>query len=127
MKLVLDTNTLHNREFCNWLLNSNEEKYLPAVAYMEYLYNQISRGNTTSMVDVLLKEMNVLVIPFGMEEAKMVIEKSSINSIKNARDYLVGSTAILMDAKLITTNLENFNWLENVSTPDEVLDINKSK
>lgn len=126
MKLVLDTNVLHNRQFCNWLLNSDEEKYFPAVAYMEYLYNQINRGNTPSMVDVILKEMNVVVIPFGMEEAKMVVEKSSENFIKNARDYVVGSTALLMDAKLITNNLENFNWLEDVYTPDNILlELNK--
>ncbi|MDO8870815.1 MAG: type II toxin-antitoxin system VapC family toxin [Methanobacteriaceae archaeon] len=122
MKLVLDTDVLYNKQFFNWLLNSDEEKYLSAVVYMEYLYNQTNMGNTPSMVDTILNEMNVVVVPIGTEEAKMVIEKSSKDFVKNARDYVVGSTAILLDAHLVTDNLENFKWLENVCTPAQILE-----
>jgi predicted nucleic acid-binding protein len=122
MKLVLDTDVLYNKQFFNWLLDSDEEKYLPVVAYMEYLYNQTNMGNTPSMVDTILNEMNVVVVPIGTEEAKMVIEKSSKDFIKSARDYVVGCTAILMGANLVTDNLENFQWLENVCTPSQILE-----
>lgn len=122
MKLVLDTGVLYNKQFFNWLLNSDEEKYLPVAAYMEYLYNQTNMGNTPSMVDTILNEMNVVVVPFGVEEAKMVIEKSDNDFVKNSRDYVMGSTAILMDAHLVTDDLENFQWLENVCTPAQILE-----
>jgi hypothetical protein len=34
----------------------------------------------------------------------------------------MGSTAILMDAHLVTDDLENFQWLENVCTPAQILE-----
>jgi len=43
MKLALDSNVFNSKRFCKWLLNSGEEKYLPAVAYMEYLYHNLKK------------------------------------------------------------------------------------
>jgi len=123
MKLVLDTNIFNSKNFCNWLLTSSEEKYLPAVAYMEYLYHNLKKGNTESMVNTFLEEMNVIVVPFGIEEASKAAQGAIGNwdFSENARDYAIGSTAVAMDAILVTNNLKHFKWLENVVNPDEIL------
>jgi len=69
MKLALDTNVFNNRKFCDWLLSSSEVKYLPAFAYMEYLYHNLKKGNTESMVNAFLEQMNITIVPFGKNEA----------------------------------------------------------
>ena len=123
MKLVLDTNVFNNKKFCKWLLTSDEEKYLPAIAYLEYLYHNLKKGNTESMTDAFLKQMNITILPFGKEEAT-IATKGSIGKwdfSENARDYTIGATAIKLDAKLVTYNLKDFKWMENVITPDDVM------
>lgn len=123
MKLVLDTNVFNSKDFCNWLLNSPDEKYLPAIAYMEYLYHNLKKGNSESMVDAFLKQMKVTIIPFGKDEAALAA-KASIGNwdfSENARDYTIGATAIKMNAKLVTNNIKHFKWMEDIITPLEML------
>jgi hypothetical protein len=43
MKIVLDINIFNNKKFCEWLLKSPEKKYLPAFAYLEYLYHNLKK------------------------------------------------------------------------------------
>lgn len=123
MKLVLDTNVFNNRKFYDWLLNSEEEKYLPVFAYMEYLYHNLKKGNTESMLDALLEQMNIKIIPFGKDEAVEAacgcIGKWDFS--ENARDYAIGATAIKLNGKLVTYNLKHFKWMKNVTTPDDIL------
>ncbi len=123
MKLVLDSNVLNSKKFCNWLLTDENEKYLPAVSYMEYLYHHLQRGNTESMVEVFLEQMNVSVVPFGKIEVsnatKKYIENSDFSG--NFRDYAIGATALTLDAQLVTNNVENFQWLDEVITLDDVM------
>lgn len=124
MKLVLDTNVFNNKKFCNWLLNNDEEKYLPATAYMEYLYHNLKRGNTESMVNAFLKQMNLTVIPFGKDEASKAakIAIGNWDFSENARDYEIGATAIKLNARLVTYNLKDFNWMDNINTPDQIME-----
>ena len=121
MKLMLDTNVFNSKKFCNWLLSSQKEKYLPAVAYMEYLYHILKKGNTQSMLDAFLEQMHVIVIPFRREEAAEAACLSVDDFSENARDYAIGATAIMLDATLVTNNMKHFKWLKNVATPDEII------
>jgi len=123
MKLVLDTNVFNSKKFCKWLINSSEEKYLPAFAYMEYLYHNLKKGNTESMVDAFLEQMNISVVPFGRDEAVEAAHRSIENwdFSENARDYAIGATAIKLNAKLVTNNIKHFKWMEGVTTPDELI------
>lgn len=123
MKLALDTNIFNSKKFCTWLLNSDKEKYLPAIAYMEYLYHNLKKGNTESMVDAFLEQMDITIVPFGKEEA-VEAARGSIGNwdfSENARDYAIGATAIQLDAKLVTNNIKHYNWMKNVVTVEDVL------
>jgi len=123
VKILIDTNVFNNKRFCNWLLNSEKQKYLPSIAYMEFLYHQIKKGNTESMVNTFLKEMNVKIVPFGKNEAKKAVANALGNwdFSENARDYAIGGTALSLNAKLITNNKKHFKWMKNVITPEEFL------
>ncbi|MBI4813075.1 MAG: PIN domain nuclease [Methanobacterium sp.] len=123
MKLVRDTNVFNSRKFCNWLLETPEEKYLHAVAYMEYLYHNLKKGLTQSMTDAFLEQMNISVVPFGQSDA-IEAAHSAIGNwdfAEDARDYAIGATAITLTGKLVTYNVKHFKWIENVVTPDEVI------
>ena len=123
MEIVLDTNIFNNKKFCEWLLESPEKKYLPAFAYLEYVYHNLKKGNSESMVDAFLEQMNVSVVPFGKEEA-LTAALAAIGRWDfkdNARDYSIGATAEKLSGLLITNNTKDFNWLKNVTTPDEML------
>ena len=139
LKLVLDTNVFNNKEFCNWLLFEKEEKYLPAIVYMEYLHHHLKKGNTESMVDAFLEQMNISIIPFGKNEAiyaaksrfrnwefneiaNQKFEDSKHEVVRNAREYAIGSTALNLNAILVTNNLKGFKWMDDVLTPDEILE-----
>ena len=123
MEIVLDTNIFNNKKFCEWLLESPEKKYLPAFAYLEYVYHNLKKGNSESMVDAFLEQMNVSIVPFGKEEAlKAALAAIGRCDFKdNARDYSIGATAEKLNGLLITNNTKDFNWLKNVKTPDEML------
>jgi tRNA(fMet)-specific endonuclease VapC len=125
LKLTLDTNVFNNEKFCNWLLQSKEEKHLPAIVYMEYLHHHLKKGNTPSMVNEFLDQMNINIAPFGKNEA-IKAAKSSIKDwefIKNTREYVIGSTAIILNTKLVTNDIKNFKWLDNIITPEEIMEI----
>ncbi|MBI4814359.1 MAG: type II toxin-antitoxin system VapC family toxin [Methanobacterium sp.] len=124
MKLVLDANVFNSKNFCNWLLNSEFEKYLPSIAYMEYLYHHLKKGNTESMVNAFLEQMNISVVPFGKQDAFEVANASigRWDFSENAHDYAIGATAIILRAKLVTNNIKHFQWMDDVLTPEEVMD-----
>ena len=124
LKLALDTNVFNSKRFCNWLLLKKEEKYIPAIVYMEYLYHHLKKGNTESMVDAFLDQMNITIVPFGKNEAIKAAKNSFRNwdPSENTREYAIGSTAINLNAKLVTNNLKDFKWMKDVITPDEILE-----
>lgn len=124
LKLALDTNVFNSEKFCNWLLSVKEEKYIPTIVYMEYLNHHLKKGNTESMVDAFLDQMNITIVPFGKNEAIQAAKNcfKNWNSNENTREYAIGSTAINLGAKLVTNNLKDFKWMENVITPEEVLE-----
>ena len=123
LKLALDTNVFNNEKFCNWILQSREEKHLPAIVYMEYLHHHLKKGNTPSMVNAFLEQMNINIVPFGKNEA-IKAAKYSVNNwkpVENPREYIIGSTALLLNAKLVTNDIKNFKWIDKVITPDELM------
>lgn len=90
---------------------------------MEYLQHHLRKGNTESMVDAFLEQMNITVVPFGKKEAVEEAKSSAQNPdhSQNVRDYAIGATAISLGAKLVTNNIDDFKWMDDVITPDEIL------
>ena len=123
LKLVLDTSIFNSEKFINWLLLSKEEKYLPAIVYMEYLHHHFKKGNTESMVNAFLDQMNITVVPFGKNEAIKAAKESynNWNSNNGTRNYEIASTALILKAKLVTNNPNAFKWLEDVVRPEDIL------
>jgi hypothetical protein len=73
--------------------------------------------------------MNISVVPFGKQEAVKAVNASVGRGdiSENAHDYAIGATAIILGAKLVTNNIEDFHWMVDVLTPDEVMNNSKKK
>lgn len=127
-KVVLDTNVFSNKEFCNWVKESDYAAFVSAITYMELLYHYLKRKGETGeeFVDAFLETLNVLVISLDLECAK-IASKSAIGRWdfkRNARDYMIGSLAVKLKCPLITSNINDFEWMEEafLFTPEKFLE-----
>jgi len=122
--LVLDTNCLANLEFLRWLKDSGEESYLPAVAYMEAFYHTLKRKRSTEMFRSALAAAAIKVYPFTPDQAEAAAGAAvgRWDFARNARDYAIGSVALLEKATMVTENKKDFAWLPQVKSPREAME-----
>jgi len=127
MSVVLDANVFSNLAFCDWLRGRVDvEKIIPCIAYMELVYHHLKRGRTEDYTDVFLDLHGIGVVPLDAMIAK-ISACSAIGrwDFKNkARDYTIGATAIVYEAKLVTYNKKDFEWLpqDRVVSPEELIE-----
>ena len=128
-KIVLDTNVFSNKEFCNWLKDSDYTAYISAIAYTELLYHYLKRKGETGeeFIDAFLDALKVQVIPLDRECAK-IASKSAIGRWdfkSNARDYMIGCLAVKQKCPIITSNINDFEWMEEdfLFTPEKFLEL----
>ncbi|MGQ0797985.1 MAG: type II toxin-antitoxin system VapC family toxin [Methanobacteriota archaeon] len=121
--LVLDTNTLANSKLLLWLKNSDEESWLPAVAFMEASYHTLKRNRSVEDFLQALDAAGIRVLPFdrdqATEAARAAIGRWDFST--KARDYAIGSAAKARNATLVTENKRDFSWLPLVKSPREVM------
>lgn len=133
MKVVLDTNVFHDKEFLKWLKKSPHEPILSAVAYTEYLYHHAKKRGSyeegKAYVDAFLNALGIRVYPFDGECAKIVVKNAlgRWDFSKNARDYMIGALAVKLNAPLITNNKKDFEWYSKVYTPNEFMKLMRNK
>lgn len=121
--LVLDTNTLADRDFIHWLRSYPGRKILPAVAYAEIGVLYRSRGKLR-LLDQILADTNTEIEWMRDKEARRAIETGVQvgDFAKNARDHLIGAHAHETDRVFVTRNSQDFTFLRNVRTPLEAQD-----
>lgn len=122
--LVLDTNSLQDRDFRFWLENYHGRKVIPAVAYTELCVYFIRRKNkTTEDVDILLRKMSVEVDWYRHGQAKKAAEMGARGDFSSkARDFMIAAHAYTAPWILVTYNVDDFDYLERrVMTPKDVM------
>lgn len=130
MSVVLDANVFSNLAFCNWLRSRVDiEKMIPCIAYMELLYHHLKRRRTEDYTDAFLNLHGIGVVPLDAMIAK-ISARSAIGRWdfkEKARDYTIGATAIACEAKLVTYNKRDFEWLpqDRVVSPEELMELEK--
>jgi len=72
--LILDTNTLFDNKFKNWLLGYNGDKFIPPVVYMELCRQQLKKKIPIEDLDNLLNERSIKVLRFDKSNARMAAE-----------------------------------------------------
>ena len=130
MGIVLDANVFSNLAFCNWLRGRVDiEKMIPCIAYMELVYHHLKRGRTEDYTDAFLSLHGIGVVPLDAMIAK-ISARSAIGRWdfkEKARDYTIGATAIVCEAKLVTYNKRDFEWLpqDRVVSPEKLMELEK--
>ncbi len=127
MKVVLDTNVLHDRGFLEWLMDSPFQPVTSSVVYMEALYRYARRKGlpeAKSKVKAVFESISMEIIDFDEESAEIVVQSvlGRWDFSKNARDYMIGSLALKLNAPLVTNNKKHFDWLSEVYTPTEFME-----
>ena len=116
--LVLDTNALNNKDLMYWLRSYRGQIILPIIAYCEFCYYQtVLRGKTIKDIDRLLKSANIGIKNMTKKDAICVIDICQDilepEFKKNWRDYMIGAFAHLPPHRLITENIDDFEFLGN--------------
>jgi hypothetical protein len=127
--IVLDTNVFSNKGFCEWLKRSDCDAYISAIAYTELLYHYLKKKGKDGreFVDAFLDALKIQVVPFDRECAR-IASKAVIGRWdfkKKVRDYMIGSLAVKLRGLMITYNVKDFDWIDEVYTPDEFLHAHK--
>ncbi|MBU4535488.1 MAG: type II toxin-antitoxin system VapC family toxin [Euryarchaeota archaeon] len=124
MKRLIDESALFDKDFCQYLLQSEEEYYLSALSYLEYLSWQLDKGNTPTMVDAFLAEMNIEIVPFGQKEVKEAI-KLAKSSQKNPMDLAGPATATSQGVILISNQEKEYSDIIPVESTRQFMENNK--
>lgn len=132
-EIVLDTNVFSNKEFCDWLKDSDYAAHISVITYTELLYHYLKRKGESgeAFIDAFLEALNVQVISLDRECAK-IASKSAIGRWDfrtNARDYMIGSLAVKLKCPIITSNINDFEWIgeDFLFTPEKFLDLEKKE
>jgi tRNA(fMet)-specific endonuclease VapC len=127
VRIVLDTNVFNDRRFLEWLMDSPFQPVTSSVVYMEVLYRYARRRGlpeAKSKVRAVFESLSLKVMDFDEESAELVVQNAlgRWDFSKNARDYMIGSLAVKLNAPLVTNNKKHFEWLPEVYTPDEFME-----
>jgi len=126
VRLVLDSNAFHHREFLAWLRKRSEINVdVPIIAYVE-IYLRSLRRSLVKELEIILLGIRASITPLE----KTIGERAVGEAVKNpklpfkyhARDFLIGATALQQEAILVTQNKRHFRWMkEFVRSPDEIM------
>jgi len=126
--IILDTNVFSSRRFCDWLKNSDYDAYISTITYTELRYHYLKKKGKNDrdgreFVDAFLDALKVKVASFDKECARIASEAAIGNweFRAKARDYMIGSLAVKLECPMITNNVKDFKWVDEVYTPDEFL------
>lgn len=120
--LILDTNVFARKDFLSWLDSYHGEKKLPVVAYAEICVDYVNRTGNTSQVKNLLNRLNIKRLESGIAEYGAICGSRGDDFNDKARDYLIGAHAHTAPLILVTSNVDDFWFLEDrVMTPDECM------
>lgn len=131
LRIGLDSNVFKNRKFLDWLRYTGKfNVHISVIVYIETLLWYLKLGLKDEDFKDDLKKLKVEIVDLN-ESLASLIAKNAVKYGKkfpfkhHARDYVIGTTAQLKKATLVTYNLDHFTWLKdlgiNVMSPEELI------
>ncbi len=131
LRIGLDSNVFKNRRFLDWLRYTGKfNVHVSIIVYVETLLWYLRLGLKIDDFMDDLKKLKVEVVDLNESLALLIVKNAAKYGKEfpfkhHARDYVIGTTAQLKKATLITYNLNHFKWLKdlgvNVMTPEELI------
>jgi len=129
-KIALDSNIFRNQDFFNWLILRKDEfsVSISIIVYLETLFWYLTRSLTVDDFTYDLEKINADIISLDISLAQETVTKaikSELSFKHHARDFIIGSAALLEGATLLTYNKKHFLWMSEskVLIPEEFVDL----
>jgi predicted nucleic acid-binding protein len=131
--IIIDTNVLSDTHFLHWLRMYRAEKIIPPIVYAEYAYHFLVKGRDLSALDRALNAAQIRVgemdkhhsahganFAFICRQPYCGDPSRDIQWLRTWRDSLIASFAAIPPFRMITNNIDDFNFLgERAMTPYE--------
>lgn len=121
--IILDTCVFFDRSFINGLKKYHGRIIVPAVAYCELLYSCNVKNKN---IDKLFGALSIEIEEFDARKAALAVKLSEGwgKWKENCKDYMIGAHANPAPRKLITFNVNDFEFLgDRVIEPYKLLDM----
>ncbi len=128
MKVLFDSNIFGNEDIILWFY-ANKEKFkisMSVISYVETLLWYRRHKKQDLFEKEIIEHLDIKIISLDKDICKKTVENAIISANKlpfkhHFRDYVIGTTAILNNAILLTYNLSHFRpWIsEKKAIPPE--------
>ena len=128
-RITIDSNVWRDNLFITWLQSENsphKAHICPIIIYLETRLWYDMRG--LQKVDFFedLENLKTSTILFNEKHVEKLIEitkESRLPFKHHARDFIIGTQALVQQTKLITYNIRHFEWMEKneVLTPERLV------
>lgn len=131
--MLIDTCSMSNQEFLEWLSGYHGPKKISAVSYMEYLTFLFDKGRTQEWAENFMNKLKINVQYFDKDtavNAARIIHEMELmkrrcpecNQI-NWNDTMVASHGLNYSCIIVTENIKDFPFSESldVRTPEQVM------
>ncbi len=128
LRISLDSNVFADQDFIDWLQDCNKdfEIFLSVISALETYHWYNLRGISKELFNKDIQGLNAILLDLTSEEIYKIsalTKKSNLRFKHHARDFIIGTQALIDKAILITSNHRHFDWMgkENVLSPDSLV------
>ena len=128
VRISLDSSIFRDQDFVDWLQFSKDkiEVYISVISALETYHWYNIRGISEELFKKDINALGAIVNDLSYQNIFDISDnakKSPLQFRHHARDFIIGSHALLNKSKLITFNLNHFEWLgkKNVLSPEDLV------
>ena len=128
LRISLDSNIFRDQDFIDWLQLSKDKIVIliSVISALETYHWYNIRGISEELFKRDIDALGAIVSDLSYQDIFEIsnnAKKSPLKFRHHARDFIIGSHALLNKSKLITFNLNHFEWLgkKNVLSPDNLV------
>lgn len=128
LRISLDSSIFRDQDFVDWLQISKDklEVFISVISALETYHWYNIRGISEELFKKDISALGAKVNDLSYQDIFDIsnnAKKSPLQFRHHARDFIIGSHALLNESKLITFNLNHFEWLgkKNVLSPDDLV------
>lgn len=128
LRISLDSSIFRDQDFIDWLQLSKDkmEVFISVISALETFHWYNIRGISEELFKKDIDALGAVVNDLSYQDIFDISNNAKISPLQfrhHARDFMIGSHALENKSKLITFNINHFEWLgkKNVLSPDDLV------
>ncbi len=128
LRISLDSSIFQDQDFIDWLQLSKDkmEVFISVISALETFHWYNIRGISEELFKKDIDALGAVVNDLSYQDIFDISNNAKISPLQfrhHARDFMIGSHALENKSKLITFNINHFEWLgkKNVLSPDDLV------